>query len=90
MASSEQMPGVVTARAGWQCPECRTVYAPDVQACHCATVRPSLAERIGPDRHYWPVTVTRPVCTCPLTWSSILPPPSCPAHGQAQVLQVTC
>jgi hypothetical protein len=25
---------------GWQCPQCRTVYAPHVPACYCATLRP--------------------------------------------------
>jgi hypothetical protein len=40
-------PGLpVITRAGWQCPECRTVYSPDVRQCDCATVKRSLAERI--------------------------------------------
>lgn len=33
--------------AGWQCPACKTAYSPDVQACYCSIVRPSLAERLS-------------------------------------------
>ena len=41
--------GPEPARAGWQCPACRTVYSPDVKACHCATKKP-LSERLKQDR----------------------------------------
>lgn len=27
-------------------------------------------------------------CTCNIVWNSILPPPPCPAHGQAQTVHV--
>jgi hypothetical protein len=33
-------------RAGWRCPECKTVYSPDVRQCDCATVKRSFAERV--------------------------------------------
>ena len=29
-------------------------------------------------------------CNCPTMWMSILPPPPCPYHGQAEMLTVTC
>ena len=38
--------GLVTTRAGWQCPECKTVYSPDVRQCDCAKVTPPLRDRI--------------------------------------------
>jgi hypothetical protein len=76
-------------RAGWQCPECRTVYSPDVAACHCAAGS-SLAERAAGGPGYRPNRFVYPVCTCPPVWNSILPPPPCPVHGQSQRLQVMC
>ena len=30
-----------------------------------------------------------PGCTCG-AWNSVTPPPPCPAHGQSQMVQVTC
>jgi hypothetical protein len=75
----EPPPGL--PRAGWECPRCLTVYAPDVRACHCATKKP-LSERI--------VTST-PVrlgggCTCTPYGPGTAP---CPVH-QPPTWQVTC
>jgi hypothetical protein len=47
-------------RSGWQCPECRTVYSPDVKSCECATVKRSLSERIGTPAPIRPGSA----CTC--------------------------
>lgn len=77
----------IITRAGWVCPHCRTAYSPDVQMCQCATVSPSLADRLRNGRR--PVSPWAPSCTCG-PWNSILPPPPCPVHGQAQFVQVTC
>lgn len=77
-------------RAGWQCPECRTVYSPDVSACHCAAVAPSFTPvpyvPLSPD-------LTRPVapfCTCLQSWGGTIPPPPCPVHGRIGMPQVMC
>lgn len=47
LAPDGPQPGL--PRIGWQCPACRTVYSPDVKACHCATKKP-LSERLEQDR----------------------------------------
>jgi len=69
-------------RAGWQCPECRTVYSPDISACHCATVRKSLSERIaiGPPPNFGGT------CTCTQYGPSSM---RCPVHPPLPV-QVIC
>lgn len=68
-------------RAGWSCPGCGVNYSPDVASCSC-TARPSLPAQ--------PVMPSPLLCTCGTPWNSISPPPPCPAHGQAQVITVTC
>jgi len=86
--------GPVTTRAGWRCPECRTVYSPDVKQCDCAKAKPSLGERIGAAPGWQPGTaprsVTAPMCNCPSAWGGIVPPPACPVHGQTEMMQVRC
>lgn len=72
-------------RSGWRCPGCGTNYSPDVQACHCS---PLMTTPVYPGdlSRAAPVPV---LCTCYQAWHGILPP-TCPAHGQAQVVTVTC
>jgi hypothetical protein len=74
-------PSAVT-RAGWQCPECRTVYSPDVRSCECATGRRSLAERIG----HAPVTFGG-TCTC---LPNGLGTARCPVHQGVLPTVVIC
>lgn len=69
-------------RAGWRCPSCGTNYSPDLTFCHCSAV-PALPPPVVP---FTPLPV---LCTCYQAWHGILPP-TCPAHGQAQVITVTC
>ena len=96
MATSEarwlpDLPAVT--RAGWQCPECRTVYSPDVRQCDCAAVKRSLAKRAGGKVYESgpvPYRAVLPSCTCPAAWGGLCPPPACPAHGQTEMLQVRC
>jgi hypothetical protein len=75
--------GLVTTRAGWQCPECRVVYSPDVRQCDCAAVKRSLGERIV---GHAPVTFGGS-CTC---LPNGLGTARCPVHQGALPVVVTC
>ena len=95
MAASDPRTDIpAVTRAGWRCPECKTVYSPDVRQCDCAKVMPSLSERIGGGISWHPGgaprSVTAPMCNCPSAWHGIMSPPPCPAHGQTEMLRVTC
>lgn len=42
---------------GWQCPACRVIYAPHVQACYCQNLPPSSTVTVNwPQPHYTPNT----------------------------------
>jgi hypothetical protein len=74
------------ARQSWRCTGCGTNYSPDVRACRCS---PLMTTPVYPETY--PVLPPYPVlCTCYQAWHSITAPPPCPAHGQAQVITVTC
>lgn len=54
----------------------------------CEKCNPALIESI---KH--PKVVSHPTrvrCTCPIAWGAIFPPPPCPMHGQADMIQVIC
>lgn len=68
-------------RAGWQCPECRTVYSPDVRSCTCAARPRSLSERIQS-----PAIRLGSGCTCTPSGVGTVP---CPVH-RTETVRVTC
>lgn len=76
-------------RAGWRCPGCGVNYSPDVTACHCSALPPQFQMPAAP-----PIAPYAPpseiICKCPQAWHGITAPPPCPAHGQAQMMRVTC
>jgi hypothetical protein len=37
-----------------------------------------------------PRRTSTPACTCPPCWGGLCPPPSCPVHGQTEIMRVTC
>lgn len=44
--------GITTVSQGWQCPVCKTVYAPSVQLCNCCN---STLSKVG--KKYYPTPI---------------------------------
>lgn len=76
-------------RAGWSCPGCGTNYSPDVSSCSC-TALPFPQSWFIPKPLPAPSLFGELRCTCPSVWGGICPPPACAAHGQTEMMRVTC